>query len=112
MEIFQYICPVILNHTEQMYKKRKKTAIAKIRYSFKKGYMQVPIGEKDKMREELKDILGISRCNYFSTILNAGIIDISLTKYELINQAFARRNITDVWDITELPQSSQPEKAK
>lgn len=95
-----------------MYKKDVKTAIAKTRYSFKKGYMQVPIGEKDKVREELKAILGISGRTYFSTILNAGIIDISLPKYKLINQAFARRNITDVWDITELPQSSQPEKAK
>lgn len=95
-----------------MYKKDGKTAIAKTRYSFKKGYMQVSIGEKEKLREELKSILGISGRTYFSTILNSGIIDISLPKYELINQAFARRNITDVWDITELPQSSQPEKAK
>ncbi len=95
-----------------MYKKDGKTAIAKTRYSFKKGYMQVSIGEKEKFREELKSILGISGRTYFSTILNSGIIDISLPKYELINQAFARRNITDVWDITELPQSSQIEKAK
>lgn len=95
-----------------MYKKDGKTAIAKTRYSFKKGYMQVSIGEKEKLREELKSILGISGRTYFSTILNSGIIDISLPKYELINQAFARRNITDVWDITELPQSSQIEKAK
>ena len=95
-----------------MYKKDGKTAIAKTRYSFKKGYMQVSIGEKEKLREELKSILGISSRTYFSTILNSGIIDISLPKYELINQAFARRNITDIWDITELPQSSQPEKAK
>ena len=95
-----------------MYKKRRKETIAKTRYSFKKGYLQVPIGEKEKMREELKNILGISGRTYFSTILNSGIVDISLPKYDLINQAFARRNITDVWDITELPQSSQPAKAK
>ena len=95
-----------------MYKKRRKETIAKTRNSFKKGYLQVPIGEKEKMREELKNILGISGRTYFSTILNSGIVDISLPKYDLINQAFARRNITDVWDITELPQSSQPAKAK
>lgn len=112
MGIFQYICTVILIHSEQMYKKHRKTAIAKTRYSFKKGYLQVPICEKEKVREELKNILGISRSNYFSTILNSGIVDISLPKYELINQAFARRNITDVWDITELPQPSQPERAR
>ncbi len=95
-----------------MYKKRVKKAIAETRYSFKKGYLQVPIGEKEKMREELKNILGISGRSYFSTILNAGIANISLPKYEMINQAFARRNITDVWDITEVPQSSLQEKAK
>lgn len=95
-----------------MYKKHRKTAIAKTRYSFKKGYLQVPIGEKEKVRDELKNILGISGRTYFSTILNSGIENISLPKYEAINQAFARRNITDVWDITELPQSSQPAKAK
>ena len=110
--MFQYICTIILNHTEQMYKKNGKTKIAKTRYSFKKGYLQVPICEKEKVREELKNILGISGRTYFSTILNSGIVDISLTKYELINQAFARRNITDVWDITELPQSSRHGKAK
>lgn len=95
-----------------MYKKNREREIAKMRYSFKKGYLQVPICEKEKLREELKNILGITGRTYFSTILNSGIVDISLTKYELINQAFARRNITNVWDITELPQSSQPEKAK
>ena len=86
-----------------MYKKDGKTTIAKTRYSFKKGYLQVPIGEKGKVQEELRRILGISGRTYFSTILNYGIVDISLPKYELINQAFARRNITDVWDITEVP---------
>ena len=95
-----------------MYKKHRKTAIAKTRYSLKKGYLQVPICEKKKVREERKTTLGISRRNYFSTILNSGIVDISLPKYELINQASARRNITDVWDITELPQPSQPERAR
>ena len=95
-----------------MYKKHRKTAIAKTRYSFKKGYLQVPIGEKEKVRYELNNIIGISGRTYFSTILNSGIENISLPKYEAINQAFARRNITDVWDITELPQSSQPAKAK
>lgn len=95
-----------------MYKKHRKTAIAKTRYSFKKGYLQVPICEKEKVRDELKNILGITGRTYFSSILNSGIVDISLPKYELINQAFARRNITDVWDITKLPQSSQHGKAK
>ncbi|MDM8337248.1 hypothetical protein [Mediterranea massiliensis] len=44
--------------------------------------------------------------------MNTGIIDISLPRFEAINQAFERRNIIDVWDITEIPQSSQFEKAR
>ena len=95
-----------------MYNSNLTTTIAKKRYSFRKGYLKVSLEEKNNLRKELMDILGISRLTYFSTILNSGITDISLPKYELINQAFARRNITDVWDITELPQSSQNAKAK
>lgn len=85
-----------------MYKEIGKTAIAKTRYSFKKGFMQVSIGEKDAMRKELMCILGISGRTYFSTVLNAGILDISISKYQAITQAFARRNITDVWDTEEI----------
>ena len=87
---------------EQMYKEIEKKTIAKTRYSFKKGFMQVSIGEKDALKKELMSILGISGRTYFSTILNSGIVDISLTKYELINRAFARRGITDVWTTEEV----------
>ena len=95
-----------------MYKENSTKAIAKKRYSFRKGYLQVTLKDRDELREELKTILRITQRNYFYVVMNNGIIDISLPRFEAINQAFARRNITDVWDITELPQSSQPEKAK
>lgn len=101
IEIVLYICSIISNHTEQMYKEIGKTTIAKTRYSFKKGYMQVSIGDKDTIKKELMDILGITGRTYFSTILNAGITDISMTKYQAITQAFARRGITDVWTTEE-----------
>ena len=95
-----------------MYKENTTKAIAKKRYSFRKGYLQVTLKDRDELREELKSILRITQRSYFYSVMNSGIIDISLPRYEAINQAFARRNITDVWDITELPQSSQPEKIK
>ena len=95
-----------------MYRENTTKAIAKKRYSFRKGYLQVTLKERDELREELKSILRITQRSYFYSVMNAGIIDISLPRYEAINQAFARRNITDVWDITELPQSSQAGKAK
>ena len=84
-----------------MYKEIGKTTIAKTRYSFKKGFMQVSIGEKNAVKKELMGILGITGKNYFSTILNAGILNISITKYNAITQAFARRGITDVWTTEE-----------
>ena len=97
---------------QQMYKENTTKAIAKKRYSFRKGYLQVTLKDRDELREELKNILRITQRSYFYNVMNSGIIDISLPRYEAINQAFARRNITDVWDITELPQSSHPAKAK
>lgn len=84
-----------------MYKEIGKTAIAKTRYSFKKGFMQVSIGEKDAVKKELMDILGITGRTYFSTVLNAGIQDISISKYQAITNLFARRGITDVWTTEE-----------
>ena len=95
-----------------MYKENTTKAIAKKRYSFRKGYLQVTLKDRDELREELKNILRITQRSYFYNVMNSGIIDISLPRFEAINQAFARHNITEVWDITELPQSSQPAKAK
>ena len=95
-----------------MYKENTTKAIAKKRYSFRKGYLQVTLKDRDELREELKSILRITQRSYFYSVMNSGIIDISLPRFEAINQAFARRNITDVWDITKEPPSSQPAKAK
>lgn len=95
-----------------MYKENTTKAIAKKRYSFRKGYLQVTLKDRDELREELKKILRITQRSYFYNVMNNGIVDISLPRFEAINQAFARRNITDVWDITELPQPSQHGKTR
>ena len=84
-----------------MYKEIGKTAIAKTRYSFKKGFMQVSVGEKSAVKNELMKVLGITGRTYFSTVLNAGIMDISISKYQAITHLFARRGITDVWTTEE-----------
>ena len=79
-----------------MYNSDSISTIAKIRYKFRKGYLQVSLAEKKELRQELMQVLGISRLTYFSVVLNKGIINISLPRYEAINHIFARRGITDV----------------
>lgn len=42
--------------------------------------------------------LKISSFPYFSSILNNGIVDITIYKYELISDIFQRHGITDIWE--------------
>lgn len=102
IEIFQYICSVISKTMKQMYDKNETKAIAKKRYSFKKGYLQVTLSQKKEVREKLMSALKISRLTYFSSLLNGGIIDISMTKYEKISAVFSEYNIIDIWDVSPL----------
>lgn len=88
---------------QQIYKDFTTQAIAKKRYCFRKGYLQVSLQDRGALRDELKQILRITQRNYFYRLMNQGIVNISLERFEAINQAFARRNITEVWEITELP---------
>lgn len=85
-----------------MYDKIETKAIAKKRYSFKKGYLQVTLSQKKEVREKLMSALKISRLTYFSSLLNNGIVDISMTKFEKINAVFSEYNILDVWETTPL----------
>ena len=110
MTFFSFLC--IETIFRQMYNTDSKLTIAKTRYKFRKGYLQVSLADKKELRQELMQVLGISSLPYFSVILNSGIIDVSLPRFEAVNKIFARRNITDVWEITEIQQSSQQEKAK
>lgn len=85
-----------------MYNSNSNPTIAKIRYKFRKGYLQVSLVDKKELRQELMQVLGISRLTYFSVVLNKGIVNISLPRYESINHIFARRGITDVWETEEI----------
>lgn len=85
----------------QMYNNLANLAIAKTRYSFRKGYMKVSLEDKNEVRQEIMKILGISSLTHFSRVLNNGIVNIRLPYYDAITKLFAQRNITDVWTITE-----------
>lgn len=87
------------NHTKQMYKEIETPAIAKKRYYFKKGYRQVTIAQKDEVRRILMSALNITRYTYFSHLLNNGIVDISMSKYEVITAILQKYGVTDIWDI-------------
>ena len=85
-----------------MYKNYRKKTIAKICYKFRKGYVQLSLGEKKEVQRELMQVFGTEDKAYFSQLLNKGIVNIRLPHYEAINHIFARRGITDVWDTEEI----------
>lgn len=87
---------------EQMYNNVRKSTIAKIRYRFRRGYLQVSLADKNEVRQELMQALGTQDKAYFSQLMNGGIVNISLPRYESINHIFARRGITDVWETEEI----------
>ena len=82
-----------------MYKEIETPAIAKKRYYFKKGYRQVTIAQKDEVRKNLMHALGITRYTYFSHLLNSGIVDITMSKYEVITDILQRYGVVDIWEI-------------
>lgn len=85
-----------------MYDNSITPAIAKKRYSFKKGYLQISLAKKSALKADLMVVLNNPSKFYFSTKLNKGIIDISVTLYEAISKVFASYDITDCWEITEM----------
>ena len=87
---------------QQMYNKTRTCAIAKKRYSFKKGYLQVSLEEKDKLKNDLKVVLNNTSRSYFSKKLNSGIIDISVTLFTAITNVFQKYAITDCWTIEDI----------
>lgn len=82
-----------------MYNKNATLSIPTKRYSFKKGWLQVPSGQTKKAREELMQVLQITSRFYFSTILNRGIRNIGLDLKEEIDNFFNQYGITQVWDV-------------
>lgn len=85
-----------------MYDNKTTSAIAKKRYSFKKGYQQISLADKDKLKADLFFVLNNPSRTYFSKKLNSGIIDISVTLYEAITDIFTKYGITDCWTIEDI----------
>lgn len=85
-----------------MYNKSRTCAIAKKRYSFKKGYLQVSLEEKDKLKSDLIEVLNNPSRSYFSRKLNNGIIDISVTLFSAITAVFEKYDIKDCWTIEDI----------
>ena len=63
--------------------------------------MKISLEDKNEVRKEIMEILGISSLTHFSRVLNGGVINIRLPHYEAITRLFAKRNITDVWTTEE-----------
>ena len=84
-----------------MYKEIEPKTIAKKRYSFKKGYLQITIADKKEFKKRLMSVLQISRPTYFSCLLTNGIANISKDKYDEVSSLFQEYNITDVWTVME-----------
>jgi hypothetical protein len=85
-----------------MYDNKTTSAIAKKRYSFKKGYRQISLADKDKLKADLFSVLNNPSRTYFSKKLNGGIIDISVTLYDAITDVFSKYGITDCWTIEDI----------
>ena len=87
-----------------MYKEIKTNAIGKKLYSFKKGYYNLTLADKKEARKKLMKALEIQRETYFSFILNSGIKDITISRYESITEIFHSYGIYDVWEIQPIPE--------
>ncbi len=57
------------------------------------------IGQKDEVRKKLMSALCITRYTYFSHLLNNGIVDITMSKYEVITAILQKYGVTDIWDV-------------
>lgn len=85
-----------------MYNNKTTSAIAKKRYSFKKGYQQISLADKDRLKADLYLVLNTPSRTYFSKKLNSGIIDISVTLYDAITDVFNKYGISDCWTIEDI----------
>lgn len=92
----------------QMYNLNETKQITKKRYFFKTGYLQLPLGAKAEAREDLIKALRIKGASYFSYILNHGIVDITIYKYELITAIFEKYGVVkNVWSTIDVPDDAK-----
>jgi len=69
-------------------------------YPFEKGWGEVKIKDKNIVRKEIEDALGIRNRNSFYMRVS-GKIDHKMSEVEKIESIFAKRGITDIWGSLE-----------
>ena len=69
------------------------------RFSFKKGYDQLPAGRVQEVRAELFKALGISRGSRKAFLMRMrGETEPKVTEAEAIERIFRAEGITDIWE--------------
>lgn len=81
----------------------KRPSIAKKRYSFKKAYESVPLGQIESLRKDLYAIFEINNRTSWSNKLK-GIVSPSVEIVEGVQSVFEKYGIIDCWTIAEAEQ--------
>ena len=66
------------------------------KWSFRKGYDQLMYKDRNKVRSEIMEILGLSTPQSFYLRLSGKIVS-KLNEAEAIEAVFAKYSITEVW---------------
>lgn len=69
----------------------------KRKYSFKKGWNNLRVGDRQKAKEELKRALSISNDGSFRNY-RRGIHYMTASQYLNVEKVFKKFNVTEIWD--------------
>lgn len=69
------------------------------KYSFKKGYKQVPAGKQGYIRKQIITALGITQSAFYSRL--RGEVEPKVSEYRIIEEIFLQNGITDIWGNSE-----------
>ncbi|MCE8847482.1 hypothetical protein K0F00_02820 [Bacteroides fragilis] len=79
----------------------KQMTIAKKRYSFKKAYERVPLGQIEGLKKELYSVFSINnRTSWYNKL--KGITSPSIEVVEAVETVFLKYGIENCWEITEI----------
>lgn len=65
------------------------------KYSFRKGYNQVPAGKQGEVRSAIIRSLGIAQSAFYSRL--RGEVEPKVSEYRAIEAIFKKYGITDIW---------------
>ncbi|ERI81467.1 hypothetical protein HMPREF1981_03231 [Bacteroides pyogenes F0041] len=76
-------------------------SIAKKRYSFKKAFEMIPLGQANSLKADLWNVLNIrNRTSWYNKL--RGITSPSVEIVEAVSAVFKRYGIENCWEVTEL----------